>query len=73
MTSDESSQRKYRLEVEASGDEAAEMLRRFVEDEQRLTLTAYDPEISEEEARYRNPPTYYGVEGVPGMEGDDVE
>lgn len=26
----------------------------------------------EEEARYRNPPDYYGVEGGPGMEGDNA-
>lgn len=34
---------------------------------------AWERENAEEEARYRNPPTYYGVEGVPGMEGDDDE
>ena len=27
----------------------------------------------QDDARYRNPPKFYGVEGVPGIGGDDVE
>lgn len=32
----------YRVEAEVEGDEAAQMLREFIEDELRMTLTAYD-------------------------------
>lgn len=33
----------------------------------------YDTKNGQEEVRYRNPPKYYGVEAVPGMEDADPD
>jgi len=38
---------KYRIEAEADNQESAEMLRDVIEDELKLTLTAFDPEVVE--------------------------
>jgi len=38
---------RYRIEAEAEGEDAAEMLRNMIEDDLKMTLTAFDPEQSD--------------------------
>jgi hypothetical protein len=44
---DQDTEGLYRIEAEAETEEAAEELRSYVEDEMKLTLTAFDPNDEE--------------------------